>query len=343
MLPHYRFLIMCTVLCPAADSVQADDIRVSTMVARVVSKALPPIREGGAEWIADKQCLSCHRVSFQVWALNRASEAGFESDRKQLREWNTWATTWKHIVAPERRDDATMEKTLTGESDTVAQLLLGRPAIAKGAVEPTWFATYRSHLMKAQQKSGSWKPVGQLPKQKRPLRETEEVTTMWSLLALKGSSSDGRDFDSTAKKAIEWLGTKDDGVSTEWWAARLLLERALGNKSTADNLRRALLDYQREDGGWGWLTKDDSDALATGIALFALARDGVEPDDPSVKKAVSFLADTQKPDGSWAVKGTKEAYRNDVTDTASYWGNCWAVIGLLEFDRKEVLVSERQD
>ena len=35
-------------------------------------------------------------------------------------------------------------------------------------------------------------------------------------------------------------------------------------------------------------------------------------------------------DGSWAVKGTKKDKAKKVEPTATYWGTCWAVIGLAE-------------
>ena len=112
-----------------------------------------------------------------------------------------------------------------------------------------------------------------------------------------------------------------------------------------------------EEGGWGWLVEDDSNALGTGIALFALGRMGVKAaqpyvdlhrcrvfalgrmgvkaEDKSVQDAVDFLTNSQSNEGSWAVKGTKQAAGNRVTETASYWGTCWVVIGLMEILNNE--------
>jgi len=42
------------------------------------------------------------------------------------------------------------------------------------------------------------------------------------------------------------------------------------------------------------------------------------------------LIDTQRDDGTWAVRSTLERSRDEVTDTAVYWGSAWAVIGLAE-------------
>ena len=297
----------------------------------IVSRALPAVRKGGEKWIKSKDCLSCHRVGFQIWALNRASEKAFESDPQQLKDWNEWATTWQNLVNPKRRDETSREKALGSESDTLAQLLLGRPE-AKGKPEPAWVEPYQTHLLDAQQESGSWNPAGQLPMQKRPKRETEEVTTMWTLLGLASSTINREKLQSATEKALDWLGTETKAESTEWWATRLVLEGSLNHESKSEELRDRLLGFQQDDGGWGWLTKDTSDALGTGIALYALARDGITKDHPSVQNAIKFLASSQQDSGSWKVHGTKRNARDRVTETASYWGTCWAVIGLVEFD-----------
>lgn len=329
---YVRLLGLVTVF--VSSTVAAEDaLDVSPKVRHIVGKALPAIRSGGAEWIADQDCLSCHRVAYQVWSLNRAAESGYPTDDGQLMDWNNWATEWTNMVNPKRRGEIKKNDALRRESDTLAQLLLGRPADD----EAEWVENYRRQLLNAQQESGSWKPAGQLPKQKRPERETEEVTTMWALLGLHASGMEKKELSATMEKARRWLGEETLGQSTEWWATKLLLERTDGNAAQANELRSVLLKKQHADGGWGWLTKEDSDAIGTGVALYALAQDGVKLEEPAIRKAVAFLEQSQEDDGSWNVNGTKESYRDEVTETASFWGTCWAVIGLLEFNRDRTI------
>ena len=108
------------------------------------------------------------------------------------------------------------------------------------------------------------------------------------------------------------------------------MERAGGNAAEADRLRSELLARQRDDGGWGWLCADESDAFGTGVALYALARDGFAIDNSAIARGRAFLLESQKADGSWPVKGTKKAKAKQIEPTATYWGTCWAVIGLAE-------------
>lgn len=49
-----------------------------------------------------------------------------------------------------------------------------------------------------------------------------------------------------------------------------------------------------------------------------------------MQHAIHFLVETQRDDGSWAVKGTKEKKKDNVEETAVYWGTTWAAIALLE-------------
>ncbi len=256
-------------------------------VRQMVSRSLPYIQRGGAEWREERQCMTCHRLSFTVWSLNRAAELGFKVDGSQLRDWNAWSTDWTSLLAIERREGAEMTKTLVAENDAAGQLLLGRPRQpSKGSDPPEWVSTYRDHLRQSQQNDGSWKSGGQLPSQKRPSRETQEVTTMWDLLALVDSSVQDPKTSEAISKGKAWLGATTRGKSTEWWATRLMLQRTTGEAERADEMRRELLELQNDDGGWGWICDEESDALATGIALYALARDGLarrsssRPSDP---------------------------------------------------------------
>jgi hypothetical protein len=52
--------------------------------------------------------------------------------------------------------------------------------------------------------------------------------------------------------------------------------------------------------------------------------------DPAIARGRRFLVESQRADGSWAVRGTKKDKAKKVEPTATYWGTCWAVIGLAE-------------
>ena len=76
-----------------------------------------------------------------------------------------------------------------------------------------------------------------------------------------------------------------------------------------------------------------SDAYATGQALYALSAAGVKNDRLEIQRAVSFLAASQRKDGSWPMisrghPGVKP-FTNPVPIT--YFGTAWATLGLVRY------------
>ena len=68
------------------------------------------------------------------------------------------------------------------------------------------------------------------------------------------------------------------------------------------------------------------------MALYALVKstEATPQSEQAIQSAIKFLVETQRDDGSWAVKGTKEKKKTKVEETAVYWGTTWAAIALLE-------------
>jgi squalene-hopene/tetraprenyl-beta-curcumene cyclase len=295
----------------------------------VIGRSIPFIEREGAQWIADKKCISCHHTAFTVWSLSAAKQKGIHVDEAKLDEWRSLIADWPNLLDASIRAAAKREVTVPANPDTVAQILLARgPWHAEAGAPPPWALEYANGLLAGQQTDGSWTSGGQLPLQKRPKRETQEVTTMWAMAVVADSNLPNASKTAALEKARSWLGDQTIGKSTEWWATRALVEKRTGKSEKADAYQLELLKRKRPDGGWGWLCDDESDALGTGIALFTLA----EKKDASAIKAIAnarrFLANSQSKDGSWPTHGTKENKKGRIEPTATYWGTCWAVIGL---------------
>ncbi len=291
-------------------------------IARSVRKALPYLEREGVAWMEKRGCVSCHQIPFMVWSLSVASQAGFDIDAAKLRQWRTWSTDVVNFVKPEQKKDIDRAKTMSGNIDTMAAMLLA----VDDDPSSEWRQSFSAGLAANQNDDGSWKSCGQLPAQKRPTRETSSVTAAWTLLALTAQGHDQFDADA----ALRTIDATTAAKSTEWWAARLLLADRL-NENRKTEFQSALLERQNDDGGWGWITGDTSDALATGMAIYALrvTSEGANVDN-ALTRATSFLIDTQQEDGSWKVSGTKKSTQTKSTPTSSYWGTAWTVIGLLE-------------
>ena len=161
-----------------------------------------------------------------VWSLAAAKQKGVAIDQGRLKEWSAWATDW-HDFAPQINGAvADREVTVRGQCDAIAQLLSGHALADARADQPQWAVEYAKDLAKGQQADGSWTSGGQLPSQKRPKRGTQEVSTMWALLALSTSHIEGNSLSPLVDKGRAWLGNETVGKSTEWWATRFMLDES---------------------------------------------------------------------------------------------------------------------
>lgn len=290
----------------------------------VVKRTLPFLEKEGVDWMEDRGCVSCHQVPSMLRSLSGAARVGFDVDAAKLVKWWDWSVDWKNWQKATNR--TTEAKSAAGNVETMSHLLLGRHAADK---DGAWVKAFRDHLVKLRDTNGVWKAGGQLPSGRRPARETQEVTTMWALLALKSVKSPETPNE-VFERASAWLAQGQPGKSTEWWTARLLAQREFGRVKEADATRRALFSQQNADGGWGWLVGEPSDAFGTGLALYALGRSGSSAREPALGKAIEFLKSSQAPDGSWAVPSTRAKDNKKVRETSTYWGTAWAALGILE-------------
>src|SRR6476469_6082738 len=211
----WAFTIVGCSLLLAADPLSADE-----QVRAAIERSLPFIEAEGQRWIDEKTCVTCHQVPFMVWSLNAAADRGIVHDRQRLADCSAWARDWKNLATKEdlEKDE---EHTLSRHHAPVTQLLLGRAA-GDRSLAAGWPAVFAQRLAAGQQDDGSWKAGGQLPAQKRPERETQEVTTMWAMVALQSYAAADESLHLKLAKARSWLGDQTEGQSTEWWAVRLL-------------------------------------------------------------------------------------------------------------------------
>jgi mono/diheme cytochrome c family protein len=147
------------------------------------------------------------------------------------------------------------------------------------------------------------------------------------------------EFDAAVDRARKWLWTVK-AETTEDAAYQLLgLHWAGEPAEKLADLAKALLSQQRKDGGWAQLPKLESDAYATGQALYALSRAVKHPaTSPAWQHGLRFLLGTQCDDGSWHV--ISRAYPFQPTMDSGFphgrdsWisaaGTSWAVLAMTE-------------
>jgi hypothetical protein len=303
------------VMTGAAHAAEPQTIRDS------VSRALPFIIREGNSWIEERNCTSCHRISFTTWSLTAASETGFDVDSKVLEELRNWS---REDLNKLNEDD--QKPAATRNLECVSHILWAERKLFAPRDDRQNRAAFLKYVQEGQQENGLWKTGGQLPSQRRPKTETALVSTMWHALAL-GTSPDPQAQESR-RKAMLPIEKAAPGSSTEAIMLRVLLAIQSNSETQTQRWAEELKSRQNADGSWSWVGNSESDPMATGMALYALKSAGIASDDKSIQSAVNYLIGHQSEDGSWPTPGTKTKAEGKPVETSTYWGTCWSVIGL---------------
>jgi|GEM_PF-532198 len=330
---------------PTPPASQASGVEATPAANRVSVELLEPsldyLTRDGAQWLHGESpynqnngCVSCHVVGFAVWG-HRAVEARTTTSPSDLKIGSDLRN--QEIDALFEEGMAFIAQPGIGRAATWSQMLLARGLRDEATYD--WQPTIDA-LVESQEPDGRWRARGQFPRQRRGELEGDGVATMWALLALDRVDEREETIVDAMTEALAWLTTEAEGQSSEWRAMRLLTERRLGDEDEVRRRLTGIIDHQRADGGWSWLSEetvseepqDASDAYSTGVTLYALRRAGLAPDHPSVLGAVRYLLEERLDDGRWLVpSATTSAQASEDRDYIyEYWGTAWAVIGLAE-------------
>ena len=69
----------------------SETMPVEAEVRKAIDRSLPFVEKDGLAWIKKRDCMSCHTVTFMLWAHNEAAAHGITVDQKKLAEWTKWS------------------------------------------------------------------------------------------------------------------------------------------------------------------------------------------------------------------------------------------------------------
>jgi squalene cyclase len=151
-----------------------------------------------------------------------------------------------------------------------------------------------------QQPEGHWPGGGSRP----PLTFDDFTTTAYMIHALRTYAAPAEAADTNARidRARTWLlnATPDRTQERAFQALGLVWSHA--DEAAIAEAVKSLQASQRTDGGWSQLPALESDAYATGIALFALHEARMPPTHQTYRAGVKYLLSTQAADGTWHVR-----------------------------------------
>ena len=259
----------------------------------------------------EQGCVSCHQVPSAAWSLASSIHALDQPKNKQFQ--SLLEDALEHIADPK-----------VGRPAMWSQLLISSGILRDNRqLKEEYLAKYLPEILKSQEEDGRWAAKGQFPSQRRPIKESDAVITMWMLRALEDVQSD--DVDTARGKATKFLETVD-GKSTEWLAWKSVTHQD-------ESARNRLRDAQNDDGGWGWTKGEPSNAFTTGIVLFSIGQAPQGWDENAKQAGLKFLLDAQQKDGTWPTpsKLITKSGSDSLDYVYHYWSTAWAVIGLSQF------------
>ena len=151
-----------------------------------------------------------------------------------------------------------------------------------------------------QQPNGRWMQRAGRP----PLTSDDFQTTALAIHALKtyGRPADRAENEARIARARSWLLEAKPTTNLE--AAFHVLGLAWSNAGPQpiEQAAKALRASQSKNGGWSQLPAMETDAYATGLALYALHEGGVSTKSAAYQNGLRYLLGTQAADGTWHVK-----------------------------------------
>lgn len=276
-------------------------------------------------WTKQNKCFGCHVQAVTMEALTAARHHQYDVDPKDIAAMGAalslGVTAGGHAtgVAFEGAAWARYDKYM--DDKQTAQLL-----------------KYADELMRIQAEDGSIvDDDARLPITGGTMQTTYQAAQTWRQ-AFARTANDR--YLSPMAKAERFLTRRSEswksaeGVYVQDLSFALLGLASAGvtrSEPASTRLQRMILSRQNKDGGWS-LEGKNSDAFATGQAIYTLKVAGFSDSDPAIASGLSYLLSKQSPDGAWrtAKSGQNGSEKGETM---------WAVLGLVTVDVASIAVS----
>jgi ankyrin repeat protein len=290
-------------------------------------------REAFLKHASKQDCASCHQQYLPMAAVGHARNRSIRFDKEAVREQIDWVVNPRgpfanHEFVAQALFHPDPAHTFGYELLSLAAERVPPSAITDGQVH---------HLLTIQASDGRW--INNIPRP--PMMSSDVTATALSIHAIKSYGWQGRkaEFAASVEHARRWLWTVKAQTNEEAIYQMLGLRWAGESTEMMTCLVGSLRKGQRKDGGWAQLPTLETDAYATGQALYTLAQIVKNPlTDPTWQRGLRFLLETQEDDGTWHV--ARRAFPFQPTMNSGFphhrdsWisaaGTSWAVLALTQ-------------
>ena len=291
-----------------------------------ISRALAVSQPVAGKFLHNGGCSSCHSQYLNGMAVGAARSAGVKTE-PALENEDTRAT----LILRGSLQEAFFEAQEPGDSSEAVGFALLQLASA-GVPQSLAIDSMVHHMAAMQRKEGDWQTFEGRP----PIESGEFGQTARAIRALRSFPIPARkdEFEQRIQRAAAWV-EKAEPLTTEDRTMQILGLVWAGHTAPAGRVKE-LVGKQRTDGGWGQTDYHQSDAFATGEALWALHESGMTSSDPVYRRGVDFILRTQQEDGTWHVVsrsfGFQPYFQSGFPYEHDQWisqaGTAMAVIGL---------------
>jgi Squalene-hopene cyclase C-terminal domain len=280
-------------------------------------------------WKEEHKCASCHHAALVVWSIREAKQRGHKVDESVLADLTKWVAESGDGKTGVPRP-AGVPKALNAKAVWFA-LALGADS-KPDAVSLKGLQAMAKTIYSDQTDGGSW---SSWPDTRAPIfgNSDESATALAVLAVLPAAAVGDEEAKRVRDKGVKWLTDTKNDDDPQSIAMRLVLWKRLDRPaSETDPLIQRIKDRQNKDGGWSQAKEMESDAWATGQALYALSHARLNASDPAIARAQAFLIKTQREDGSWPMtsRPTKPGGKGATSlIPITGAGSAWAVLGLV--------------
>jgi N-acyl-D-amino-acid deacylase len=291
-----------------------------------ISRALAVSQSVAGKFLHNGGCFSCHSQYLNGMAVGAARSAGVKTE-PALEKADTRAT----LRLRGSFQEAFFQAQEPGDSSEAVGFALLQLASA-GVPQSLTIDSMVHHMAAMQRKEGDWQTFEGRP----PIESGEFGQTARAIRALRSFPIPARkdEFEQRIQRAAAWV-EKAEPLTTEDRTMQILGLVWAGDTAPAGRVKE-LVGKQRTDGGWGQTDYNQSDAFATGEALWALHESGMTSSDPVYRRGMDFILRTQQEDGTWHVVsrsfGFQPYFQSGFPYEHDQWisqaGTAMAVIGL---------------
>ncbi len=275
-------------------------------------------RDSFLRHVSHQDCVTCHQQYLPMIAVGSARGRSVNFDQNLAKAQIGLSSKLNHLFFSTEYIAQTLfhpEPTYTYGYELFGLLAEKVPASPATDVR-------LHHLLAIQAADGRW--FNNLPRP--PIQSNDVGSTALAVQAIKQFGWPGRkqEFDASIERARQWLWKVKAETNEESIFQLLGLHWAGESPEKLADLAKALLEKQRSDGGWAQLPSLDSDAYATGEALYALSQSmKLSSSDPAYQRGLRFLLERQEDNGTWHVARRAFPFQPTMNSEFPYFRDSW--------------------